>query len=126
MIITNNERERNAPFLNSNEMKYNLKVGAHYWVKLFTDDEYEPALLTDELDFRFLNGVHVPYKDVSHYFLMEKPDVFGGMKGKQVHAMSNTTDLDEGIMITFTDGSIVTCAWNKGEGYMTWSWGTDL
>lgn len=49
--------------------------------------------------------------------LVKKKYPWDGMKGKVVDSVKNSDELDEGVRITFTDGAVIECAWNNGEGF---------
>jgi hypothetical protein len=42
---------------------------------------------------------------------------FENMIGKEIAKVEKSDKLDEGVKITFTDGTVFECCWNYREGY---------
>jgi hypothetical protein len=64
------DKEKNLE--NSTEQALTIPVvsGSYYWVKLMTDDNYEPTIainLIGVMNFQFFNGVAVPCNKVNDY-----------------------------------------------------------
>ena len=66
------EKYENSENLKEFFKRDELRIGSYYWVKLFTDDKYEPAIVvkihgTNKKGFEFFGGLIINCESVTDY-----------------------------------------------------------